>query len=411
MYTLVGIRGVELGQGKSWSQFNDADYTVQQLNENLRVCEIELKLTPTSNSLYLDLFSISSQWGTYTGRVSELLIAIGDQSLPTKATGLKINHQICVYRDALSVGYRVKPVNRANVYDPKQEAFERPNLLLDRLMVETDYDHLYRRSLLSTNGYYHLCDTAGDSGVVMIDAMRSVELTGQCQIGMLSFSNIADLHYLPIAESMIVENVKGRVGLSTGQDLNNKSVFLVFAGYLLFLDGQAFSRTGDDRFSLDMNNLGLTERYFEASKFIDLSTINTLVDALTPGRVDVDSLSSVNNNLAWMSLSQTFFVIVDTPEIYAQKQYLSASTIAGTYYSYIKPSQPLCLENGRQPSYVSIEEGRQWKILVQDNLVEEKLYREINVSNWLNSDDPLYSGKPYRISRAHFLEIGKDIDA
>jgi hypothetical protein len=411
MYNLVAIRGVELGQGKSWKQFIDSDYSVKRLNEELRACELELRIPTSTQSLYLNLFDISARWGTFSGTVSSMLSLLENEALPVKTTGLKYNHQTCVYRDALSAGYSIKPVNPANVYDPRQEPFERTNLLLTRNLVETDYAYLQKRVLMSINGFYHLCDTDGVSGLTMINAMRSIELTGQCQIGMVSFSSIADIHYVPITGSRVIENRIGRVSLSTGQDLTNKSVFLVFAGYLLFLDGQTFTRTGDDRFTIDMTNLGLIDRYFEASRFIDLSSINTLKDALTPGRVDVDSLSSVGNNLAWLSLSQTFLVVVDTPQLYTQKQYLSASTIVGTYYSYTQPSLPLCMESGRQPAYASIKEGRQWKILVQDNLVEQKLYHEINTANWQNSDDPLHSGKPYRISRAHFLEIGKDIDA
>jgi hypothetical protein len=289
-------------------------------------------------------------------------------------------------------------VNNLNVYDPAALAGEAQNIRLFRRDTNIDYSYMLKRCLISVNGFYHLCDTNGRDGLMVIKAMDGQTLSGQLEIGLLSFSKVCQINCLPIQTDQIVENDQGRVSVDLKTDLTNKSVFMVFAGYMVFLDDLSFKQTGESKFTIDLNNMGLVNRYFEASKFIDLSAINTLKDAARPGRVDVASLTSIDNATAWMTLSQTFFVVCDTPQIYTQKNYLSTSSTVGIYYSYVQPTFPLCLETYRQPSYISFEEGNQWKIIVQDNIVENKLYDSINQAIWQNS-------------RAHLLEIGKDIDA
>ena len=409
MYTAIKIIGVRKGANKRWEPIALTQYTLAQMGNLFRRVQFTLHAPEETTDLYLNYEALTPAQKAYSGNILQFLASIAGLTLPTISQGIVLRQSWARFMDAYAAGYDIKPVDNMNRDDVTILDNNKPHLRLFRRGNTIDYTYAQSHMLVSVNGIYHRTDTDGVNGLIVYNGATSIKSSRQTEVGLLSFSSVAAISPEPISDAKIniVDPSKPIITLTT--PLTNKSVFLIFAGYMVFVDGSVLSRVGDQSYRLDMTKLNLVERYYELKKYIDLSPLALPTSPTDGAQVSVADLTSDQIVRNWLKLSQSFFVIVDCPEIYTQTNYLSKSGIPNAYFSPVEPNQPLVLELGRQPSYWTIHEDGVWRINIYDNIIDNELYYTNPIPRWVNVNGSNVSGNPTHISQAYFLEIGRDI--
>lgn len=410
MYTAVSAIGVRFGVGKRWEQINLANFTVAQLVTTFRRWQVTLTLpsAPTI-MLYLDGDFVRRNWPNEQVTFPQLLINLGNAALPTTPTGLKLKLRTARFKDAFKAGYTVTPVTHANNDNPSIADEDKTDVRLTRLNPATDYTNFFKRYMVSINGFYHQTDTDGIKGIVVTDAMKSQRWSGQNQIGLFNFQNMGDLEFVPVTDPMIEVVDAGEARVTLNKNLDGKTVFLVLGGYFMTIDPHHFTRVGDSSYLIDFNNLPMRDRWFESTKYLDLRSLPVDTTPASPDQILDANLTSEAFIRAYLKISQTFFVILDNPEVFINRQFIKRSYFPNHYVSYKEPVYPIVTGLGRMPEYWSVHEDGQWSLTVYDNVVAQRIFNTTNEEILEGIDghnNPMYRGE---VSMAHFLEIGSDI--
>lgn len=408
MYIVNQALGVRKGLNKRWTIVDLTLLTMRQLYDNFRIVQIELTLPNSANVVYLNLQDVAAAYATYDGKFSDVLTSLGNASLPTTTSGYVLNKRKAMYRDAFRAGYTVTPVNNVNVIDASVEQASLPNVRLTRSDQTVDYRFAFNHCLVNVNGYFHRTDTDGINGLMVVDAMKSLRISKQNQIGILSFMQMCDIQIVPITPVMLNTDTLGHPLLNLSMDLTNKTIMLIFGGYPVFLDGNVLKQVGNSLFSLDMTQLGLIDRLYESLNYIDLSSLGLNTSPYNSSEVAIADLTSTDVVKAWFALSQTFAVVLNAPEIYTQRQAIARIGVPNAYIAYSQPNDLLQLELGRTPSYWSVYEDKQWRLNIYNNVIGNELYYTNPLPSWIYTSGSLMPGMPGRLSQACLLEIGRD---
>lgn len=408
MYTVQQAIGIPFGINKRWQTIDLTQYTMAALYATFRRVQISLLPQGGTVTVFLDIQDIAPQYATSTLKFSQVLTSLGDASLPTKATGWVINQRKATFRDALRAGYRVNPVNSNNVVDTSIPTQQLPNIRLTKTAADVDYGFMLNHCLISVNGYYHITDTDGLNGLMVKDAMKSLVLANQDQVGILSFSQMCSLTSVPVTPSMVDHTNEDTPIVTLSQNLTNKTVALVLGGYLQFLDGSLLSQVGASSFKIDFKQIDIVNRYYESLNYIDLSSLGIVKPTANSVEVAVADLTTTSAVAGWLGLSQTFFVIFDTPSLYIERKYVSRSGLPNAYFNYSQPNEPLVMSLGRHPSYWVTYEDNQWRMSLYNNVVPNALYYSTDLHTTVYTSGAQMPGTVGNLDKAYLLEIGRD---
>ncbi len=308
------------------------------------------------------------------------------------------------FRDAFMAGYNATPVSQSN--SASASVFDKIHVRLER--QNTDYLNFYNNALISVNGYFHICDTDGENGLMVIDAVKSLNISRQNQMGIFSFKDLCSLKTYPINKTNITTNNDGTLRLVVNKDLTNKTVLLSIGGYLHFQDSNTFYHVNDNIFKLDFNQMSLLDRFYESKRYIDLSKLPIDFANTNDEQIKLQYLLADECLKEYITLSQSFIIVLDTPSIIVKKKYnIKKTGLPGMYISYSLPELPLVTNLGKHNEYWYIKEDDYYSVNVYDNVIENRIYDTIlkeNLDNVSNQRRPDYPGF---MSPAYFLEITK----
>ena len=183
---------------------------------------------------------------------------------------------------------------------------------------------------------------------------------------------------------------------------------LVLGGYLLFVDNKSFFQINDDTFALNFNEMPLLERYFESNPYLNLKHLGLPESSDNISLVNVQEFFSDEVLTKYLTLSQTFFVVLDSPSIFTNKIYLRPSNLPGMFTAYKEPKYPFFVNNGRIAEYWKIFEDGHWTVNVQDSYLKNNVFSSKPESELVNVSDNNIPLRPYYNSRGFLLEIGSD---
>lgn len=411
MYTLVSALAKSFDTQGRWSEVAIGDMSFQCLfSQYTRV--VALLTNPfVDGQVALNLEDIRSQIASPVQTFSEFLTATGNRSLPTTTDTPKLAHQTVKYRDAFKAGYLVQPVAPNAAPDAQLPPSEKTWLHLSKTGV--NFRTFQRYCLVSVNGFLHRID-CDENGCWVVDGMRSTQISNEASIGILNFQHVSPLTYVRITPEMVYKQkdeqaYRNHVYVDLGQDVSNKGLALVLGGYLHILDSRTFRRTGPSTVLIDFNNLSLFERFHESRPYLDYSSLPYQRTKRNPTQFDVSDFLSDENLLAYVTLSQSFFVVLDNPEIYRDSIYVPASPVPGKLISYVEPLYPLVNGVGKLADYWSVYEDGQWALSVVDNRWHRRLYNTSPLLSQQGIADHRIATDPVRHSRAQFLLIGTDL--
>lgn len=407
MYQLLQAIGVRKGVNQRWSEIDTSILTLKEYFSLYR--KVFFKLENTTGISYLDMNELDISLRDSSLTMSAYLIEIDNQTLPTVESLPHLNTVTAQYKDALRANYKIRPWSA--LYANNVLVEDRESALLTRTNPETSYSDVKNNCLITVNGFFHLADTDGNTGVVVYDAMKSVRLSKQNSVGIWSFQRVSTLSCIPIASSMLYkldpqQQYSNDAYLNLGIDISNKFILVVIGGYLHWAADDGFiTKVSNTSIKLNMRNYPYIERYYQSKHYIDLSGLET---GATGEQVDVNVLKNDSNVEKLLTLSQSFIVVFDKSELFVNEYFVKKVKVPGLYISYIKPTSPLMVGLGRCPEYWVDKENDQFALKVSDNRVSSLIYKTVGVIPNGIDDTQLPVNSEY-VGAAKLIEIGSDV--
>lgn len=410
MYQYVSALAKPLTGDKRWTSVNISGMTMRAIYATYSRVIATLSNVSLTANVSLDLANIRAAVGAETITFSQFLTNNGNSTLPTSNTLPVLNTKYARYGDAFRSGYTVTPVHAGSAPSAPMPAGAKESLLLTRTGV--NYQTLYQSCLVSVNGFYHMTDYSTD-GLYVLNGMQSQRLSGQNGIGLLNFQDIGTISYIPITSQMVykqdpTQSLQDNCYLDAGQDLSNKTVYLVLGGYLHLIDNKLVKRISASLFCVNFGNLPYIDRYFNSKKYIDMSPLCLETTPRNPDQISIANFYSDDVITKYCSLSQSFFVVLSNNDTFVETEALGDSLMPGLYVGYTPPIYPITTQQGKHPNYWSTYEDTQWSIAMNDCLRKNYQYHSRTFDGLVSVDN---AEEPWTIpenSPAWYLKIGSD---
>ena len=421
-YSLVSAIGKPIGGGGRWVNVDISNMSFNDIFQTYLRVIATLSNPFDSAPTALDLAQIEYTVADPSITFGQYLQNVGNASLPTTPSPPVINTVYAKYNDAFNAGYSVTPVSLDAAIDSQLPDAAKTSLKL------TDYTNasapeaipinfsLFNKScMVSVNGYWHYM-AADASGALVRDGMVSCVKSNRNTIGIWSLADLGSIEYIDLKPEMIYtqdpsSSLSKGVYIDIGQDISNKTVLLVIAGYLHVVDDRfpVFSRVGDQVVKIDWGNFPYVDRYFEQVDTIDLSSLGLTHTENNDSQVAVSELMSDAAIRAYCSLSQSFVVLLDNTEVFVDYQDVTMSGAPGVYIGYQEPNWPLLTGHGKVSEWWSTEETGQWGVCIADSRMDTRTYNTTDAT--LNSVAAnRIPARTHFISPAQYLKLGTDVN-
>jgi hypothetical protein len=341
--------------------------------------------------------------------VQQWLTSLGNLTLPFEPALPDETVKYVYYGNTWHAGYRVQPVARTGHVDDITSSYKKEDLLLTH--PKHDYQKIMDHCLQSVNGYYHLSD-AGPDGIRVVDGNTTVRIANDNQLGMTSFEKVAKLKCYPITAEMVHAQRPGAplydacyVKLPTSIDLTDKTVLLVLGGYLHVM-GKSYLQVAEHAYRIELGSLLFVDRLLNSRTTIDLSSLDLTEDPENPSLLSVAELKRDSTVLAYLTLSQSFFVVVDTPTLFHEFEQLESLRAPGRYMGHERLYYPVVGAYGKQLEYHIIEEHGQYVYACTNN---RRANYDANRRNWQAGstvDGGRYPAHPFREASAFLRVMG-----
>lgn len=411
MYTATNAIGVKKGVNQRWQTLDISTITIANLYDQYRRVFLTLETGTPAVTMYLDMDTVRPAYSTYDDTVAQWLIDIMEMSLPTTSTVPVIYNRAARFMDAFRAGYAVRPYNA--LYGDNTSQADKIDALLTRTSPIANYSVFYNTTLVSVNGFYHRTDTNTTDGIVVYKAAQSVKQSNQNQMGLLTFEGMCTIQTVPFTESMIYRQdvnipLSQAAYINTGVDLTDKSVLFIIGGYMHFIK-DIVTQVGLSSFKVDFSNYPLLDRFYEMREHLNTSSFDLSTTTVNPDQISVEELQTDENIKALLLMSQSFMVVLDTPHIYTEKNYVRGTGYPASYIAYSTPNRSLVTGLGRHNEYWYREEDGQYILTVYDNAVSNRIYNTVNPYFQNSVSDSELPTDPIYLSGAYYLEIGRDV--
>jgi len=409
VYTFVNSVCLSRTIGSQWHEVDLSEILVFDIFTTYTKVYLVLSNPVLPDNVYVDMDTLRAEFSSYNGTLNELLIYLDNRSLSTVNSLPSTDIKYAKYSDAIRSGYKVDITKIGVVTPDNYPASELYDLSITRPQYSTDLELIHTHCLVSVNGYYHMTDSDGVKAYVYEGAktMRKSHLN---LLGILSFLDIGQLTKVRLDKDLIVGQtetspLREKIYFSVPNNLDNKSYMLVLGGYLVFPDGDSFYRNGTHSFVLDLNKLPYLERLFESSLYLDLKDLHLTELDFNPETINVNEAWSDDVIKNYLTLNQSYLVIIDTPNLATNKIHLRHSHLPGMFTAYQDPVYPLIVNYGKAVEYWKTYEDGYWSVTVEDSffrnyiLSQQPTYMNSVVSN------NLVPNQPFHHSQGYLLEI------
>lgn len=410
MYSLVSAYGVSSQPNSRWVSADVAAIPMNQLYRLYRSLYLTLSSTFLVDPINVDFEIFRAQYGNESKTVEEFLTDLGNTSLVTVPNVPQYQTKRIEYSDGFRAGYKIDittpgsiPINNATRGDRTEVRISRPN---------TDMQSFYDNCLVSINGFFHKTETDGVHCYVP-DGGKSLLKSRQNQLGFINFKPIGKIECVPIIEAMVYKQnensfLKHNAYIEIGRNLTNKTLMVVIGGYLYLPGNNSLKLINDNVVMIDFNHVPIVERYFEALKYIDMSSLGLPVNVASPDQINIGDFFKDEHFIKYLTMKQSFLVILDTPQIYTQRNYIRHNDMPGIFIAYEEPKYPLITSTGKVSEYWKQHDDGHWCVNVHDAYKFNRVSNSVAVENLYSATDNSLPYRTYYNSQGYFLEIGSD---
>lgn len=411
MYKLERAVAKKMGLGTRWADVLLDTVPISEIYRTYEKVWLVLSNPFLTDQVALDLELIRNQISGLDITLPEWLVVNGNNTLPTVTQVPTVNTRYALYNDAFRAGYTIQPV--APNASPDAELPMGAKTWLHLTRPKTDWVLFSKSILPSVNGFFHALAPA-DEGCWIVDGMRTNIVSRQNQLGLLSFRTLGELTYIPITESMLFkqnpdQKMQWQTNINVGVDLSQYTVLLVLGGYLHVLDDRVFRPNGDQTLMVDVQNLPLLERYFESKNYLDFSDFPLTKTDLNENQISLDEFYSDEFLTRYFTMPQSFIVLINNRELFAERSPLRSMQGPGFYSTYEKPNHMLVTGVGKVSEYWAVLEDGVWAINLQDGRYHTRQFQTTDLAFLQTVDEKRLPYKPTVYSNAAFLKLGADI--
>ena len=362
MYTYIDSLVLPNTPGAQWKHQNISNDIVSDILADYAKIYLILSNPMSTSNIYIDFAQLQYEYYDYKGTLTELLIALGNQPLPTIASLPDTRIRLAKYSNATLLGYRI---NITNYNTAVTAPVDKHDLVLYRPDYPTDVPLIHRNCLVSINGLYHSTTTDGTFTYVLngADTSKCGKLN---YLGILDFSSFGNLSKVSLTYKDITVT-DGILYFTVGNELNDQSFILVLGGYLVFLEEEVFWRNGDNGFALDISKIPYIERLQESLMYLDLTSLQ--LPGYTVGKeytIDPELVMMDKILINYLTIPQSYLVILNVPTLSTNKIYLDKYTTPGEFTSTDEPTMALVSKYGKSLEYWKLSGNRCWVATVQD---------------------------------------------
>lgn len=378
MYSYVDSVVLSRSTGSQWEHLDISNYVVFDIYNKFSKVYLILSNPVLSGNIYVDFDTLKLEFSGYAGTLIQLLADIADRTLTTVPSLPTTTIKHAKYSDAFRSEYKVDITVIGQAVPDNYPDLDKHDLVITRPKYKTDMRLIHDYCLVSVNGFFHMTDTDGTKAYVHegADTMRKGRAN---QMGILSFLDIGKLTKVKLDKANIypqdpTSTLKEKIYFDITQNVTDKAVILVLGGYLVFPEPNVFWQRGDKSFALNLNNLPYVERLYESNRAMDLDGLDGLeIETATsdPDILDFTKVWSDDTIKNYLTLSQSFLVIIDTKHLITQKHHLRHSNLPGMFTSYTDPVYPLIVNYGKMVEYWKTLEDGHWSVTVEDSFYKD----------------------------------------
>ncbi|ABY63044.1 virion structural protein [Pseudomonas phage 201phi2-1] len=425
MYELVRARYRRDRRDGRWAEADLADEPIGTLSANYGDIYLYIEY-PGAGSPVLKALHWSNVEYTLNGvdpmlTVQQWLTSIGNKTLPFDAQLPNEKLRLVKYAQAWHCGYDIQAAPANGHIDQDISVHYKDDLVLTHPKFKPQV--IRDNCLISVNGYFHLTDWTVN-GVRIIDGNKTVLRSNDNQIGLYSFETIGKLKFVPITDEMIIASSEDTplwdatyLKLPSDVDIKDKTVLLVTGGYLNVLS-DVYERVNDNTWRLSFGRMMFLNRYIQSVKDMDLSSLGLESDPDSETLFNAQQLKDDSVIRAYLKLSQSFFVIVDSPTFFQSFEPVQYLNEPGRFIDGKQEQLPMVGAYGKMLDYHIIKEPGMAKSQLAPTV--EQLYVYCATMNQRNNYDAhhrpwlqqkavnggRYPAQPVKNETAYFRIIG-----
>jgi len=396
------------------ARYIEHDMSTMDLNDFHRDyfnAHIELLHIPTGETRYVYYDTIRTLIGVDSRprSLNDWLGSIGNQTLPTTTAKPNLEPMLAKYNEVFRAGYSVTPTDINRHPDSNIPKADRRDLLLRKPGV--DYMSNAPYLLASVNGMIHRV-IGSTYGFYIPNGWQSATIANHNRAGLISFRELGPLTTIKITPNMVYktrpdQEYRNFAYVRLPESVEGKTVLLVLGGYLHALDG-LYSLINERTLKIDFNNLLFPDRIYDSINRIDLSSLELDGKPNNDKHYAIKDLYADEKLLAYLTLPQSFIVIVNSPNVYVQKHAVGLTRLPGRFVvrQPLKPF-PLFSALGRCYDYLSFPKDERIVLACDEN---RKIRYNFATGTWKREaslDNTRYSSWPWDWAEGHLLEIGR----
>jgi hypothetical protein len=411
MYSYVKAVCLARTAGSQWIEQTILNHVVFSIYDTFTKVYIELSNPVLPQNIYVDLDSLRAEFSSFSGTLNDLLVILDNRTLETVNQLPNTEIKFVRYSDAIRSRYKIDLCKMGLNLPANYPNEDRPDLVMSRPSFDTDMSLIHSHCLVTVNGFVHMTDTDGEKAFV-IDGGKTLQRSRMNKLGIMSFLDVGRLTKVKILPTNITaqnttSNLYDRTFFSIDVDLTGKCCILILGGYMVMPEQGVFWQTGINTFTLDWTKIPYIERVYESDRTLNLSTLNLTRDPLNPNLFSFPQLVSDQTLINYMTMSQSFLVVVDKEFLITKKIPIKHSNLPGMFTTYQDPTYPLFVGHGKIAEYWKTYEGdsQRWSLTVADSYYQNFIISQQNTTNLnlINNNEVPY--KSFYNSKGLMLEI------
>lgn len=407
MYTLVKAVLRERGINKVWENVDISNMTIPNIFKKYHSGYLVLSSPVMDHLQYVDIQELKKTKIPMNTQVfTQWLQTLSNTKLPAKEVEPTFSEGKIGYIDAWQGGYKIERADPQTGL-PNKNRIETD--LTDALITKSSVtSSKFENALVTINGFLHRSGVT-KAGLLVKDAGATLDASMKNQVGIISFAKLAPIKTVGLKDSQILrvdENVPlyNSAFINLGVDLTSKSIIMSLGGYFN-MSGIEVINPEMGIIKLQLTQANLHKRLLESIGKLNLKSLDLFMPDNTPKSIPVAQAIDDVTIRKYLTLSQTFFVVVDTPALSVNRIMLGDVPKSGIYECANEPKLPLVTSIGLLPEYNKVKQGLTWVVRCGELWHKDYNYESGDLNRMDRFPPQVLPSKGHHKEIGHLLEI------